>query len=297
MAGPDHRDGEVTTTDSTPVESDTGSAATRRPVPRKSAPIKQFRRKKSAPTPAPSRPEAEGAQDDSIAAPATAEPVSVPRRPSDSSTESAPERSGAALSYRERRRAAGTGSGDTAGRVVTKRAHRSGLGLALAGGVAGLVVIALVVVSVLFVSATDRIDDRAADRAEYSAFARQMIVNLTSLSPTTVDQFTNTLETKTSGKALEQLQQSMQQTVDNIKSAGVTTTGTILSDAVTSSDADSATVILVSGWTMNAPPQAAAGGATADPADQGPIVQTFRWRVGITKINGEMKMDSFQWVT
>ncbi|GGF21819.1 hypothetical protein [Williamsia phyllosphaerae] len=249
---------------------------TNQSAPRKTAPINQIRRKKSTPA---AQPAVEAADTGTVT--------------DTTSPEAAPQRSGAAMSYRERRRAGSPT--DTGARVVKKRADRSRLGLALAGVVAGVLIVGLVVASVLFATGTDRIDDRAAQRAQYSAFARQMIVNLTSLSPTTIDQVTNTFETKTSGKALEQLQQSLQQTTDLVKSQGVTTKGTILSDAVVDSDADSATVMLVSGWTMDTPPPAA--GAAPPPADQGPVVQTFRWKVSITMINGEMKMDNVEWVT
>ena len=278
MAGPDHGNGEVTTDDARTVRP-------RRPVPRKTAPIKHIRRKRPVPVvirPEPPAPE----QTPSV------EPVRTTVPAETTSPEASPQRSGAALSYRERRRA-GSPS-DAVGRVVTKKTDRSRLGVALAAVVAGALIVGLVVVSVLFAMGTNRIDDRAAQRAQYSAFARQMIVNLTSLSPTTIDQVTNTFETKTSGKAQEQLQQSLQQTTDLVKSQGVTTKGTILSDAVVDSDADSATVMLVSGWTMNTPPPAA--GAAPPPADQGPVVQTFRWKLSITKINGDMKMTDIQWV-
>ncbi|MCP2176716.1 Mce-associated membrane protein [Williamsia maris] len=295
MAGPDHGNSEMTPDTAKAAPRGTSRRRVRRPAgppaadgtaaqsisvstgpranpsaPRKTAPIKQIRRKKSAPV-------------------ATRPIVSADT----TSSEASPQRSGAAMSYRERRRAGS--SGDAAGRVVTTRADRSRLGVALAAVVAVVLVVGLVVASVLFAMGTNRIDDRAAQRAQYSAFARQMIVNLTSLSPTTIDQVTNTFETKTSGKALEQLQQSLQQTTDLVKSQGVTTKGTILSDAVVDSDADSATVMLVSGWTMNTPPPAA--GAAAPPTDQGPVVQTFRWKLSITMINGDMKMTDIEWVT
>ncbi len=305
MAGPDHGDGRVTTTDSPIPDSSTAPRTVRRrvhrpagppaaegataptdsvstparmttPTPRKTAPIKQIRRKKSVPL---------------VSGPAVATGPDVSS--ADQFIAASPQRSGAAMTYRERRRAGAPSSG---GRVVTTTMDRSRLGLALAGTVAAALVIGLVVASVLFAMGTDRIDDRVSDRAQYSAFARQMIVNLTSLSPTTIDQVRNTYETETSGKAREQLQQSLQQTTDLVKSQGVVTKGTILSDAVVDSDADSATVMLVSGWTMNAPASASASGAPATD-DQGPVVQTFRWKLTITKLNGAMKMTDIEWVT
>ncbi|MBE7162634.1 MAG: hypothetical protein INR72_15455 [Williamsia herbipolensis] len=192
-----------------------------------------------------------------------------------SSTEAAPARSGATLSYRERRRGAP---------AVAKKAplRRSRLGLYLAGTLAVLVIAALAAVSVFFAVGTSRIDDRAAQRAEYVAFARQMVVNLTSLSPSTVDSTLDEFRRDASGKALEDTSQTLQQTVDLIKSQNVTTKGTVLADAVVSSDADQATVLIVSGWTMNNPQ---------------PVVQTFRWKVTVSRIDGQMKLTGYEWVT
>jgi Mce-associated membrane protein len=192
-----------------------------------------------------------------------------------SSTEAAPARSGGTLSYRERRRGAP---------AVAKKApvRRSRLGLYLSATLAILVIAGLAAVSVFFAVGTSRVDDRAAQRAEYVAFARQMVVNLTSLSPSTVDATLDEFRRDASGKALEDTSQTLQQTVDLIKSQNVTTKGTILADAVVSSDADQATVLIVSGWTMN---------------NSQPVVQTFRWKVTVSRIDGQMKLTGYEWVT
>jgi Mce-associated membrane protein len=109
-----------------------------------------------------------------------------------------------------------------------------------------------------------------------------MVVNLTSLSPSTVDATLDEFRRDASGKALEDTSQTLQQTVDLIKSQNVTTKGTILADAVVSSDADQATVLIVSGWTMN---------------NSQPVVQTFRWKVTVSRIDGQMKLTGYEWVT
>ena len=192
-----------------------------------------------------------------------------------SSSEAAPARSGATLSYRERRRG-------VPAVATTAPVRRSRLGLYLSATLVVLVIAGLAAVSVFFAVGTSRIDDRAAQRAEYVAFARQMVVNLTSLSPSTVDSTLDEFRRDASGKALEDTSQTLQQTVDLIKSQNVTTTGTILADAVVSSDADQATVLIVSGWTMNNPQ---------------PVVQTFRWKVTVSKIDGQMKLTGYEWVT
>lgn len=238
-------------------------------VPRKSSPVGKLR--KSAP--------AATAPVATAAAPAAAEPTVTTTR-------------GAALGYRQRRTA-----------VTTARSgiDRSRLGLLLAGGLGAVVLVALVAASTLFAVNTSSIDEASTQRAQYAAFARQMIVNLTSLSPTTVDTAVDTFQNDTSGKALQQLQDTMQQTTDLIKTQGVSTKGTILSDAVVDSDADSATVLIVSGWTMKNPAQqnpAPAKGSSVPPVTgDDTVVQTFRWKVVVTKINGAMKLTDIEWVT
>ncbi|MGU3291865.1 hypothetical protein [Williamsia sp. M5A3_1d] len=212
----------------------------------------------------------------------------APAVASGSASGGSPDRSGAALGYRQRRSAVAT---------TRSRIDRSRLGLLLAGGVGAIVLIALVVASTLFAVNTSSIDDASAQRAQYSAFARQMIVNLTSLSPSTIDTATDTFENDTSGKALQQLQDTMQQTTDLIKTQGVSTKGTILSDAVVDSDADSATVLIVSGWTMKNPPPAQGSAAVPPVTGDDTVVQTFRWKVVVTKINGAMKLTDIEWVT
>ena len=287
MAGPDHRDGVgmSTTADDRadarrtrrrvrrpagPPAADASSPRTTTPstppptarAVRRSAPISSLRKSRSS--------------DVDEKTTTTADPVTPTDDDIDtSSTEAAPARSGATLSYRERRRGAP---------AVAKKAplRRSRLGLYLAGTLAVLVIAALAAVSVVFAVGTSRIDDRAAQRAEYVAFARQMVVNLTSLSPSTVDSTLDEFRRDASGKALEDTSQTLQQTVDLIKSQNVTTKGTVLADAVVSSDADQATVLIVSGWTMNNPQ---------------PVVQTFRWKVTVSRIDGQMKLTGYEWVT
>ncbi|MGJ0118036.1 hypothetical protein ACQ7HM_02415 [Williamsia sp. MIQD14] len=245
------------------------TAPTARPsataVPRKSSPVGNLR--KSAPA--------------ATAAKATAAPATT-------TAAGSPDRSGAALGYRQRRSAVTT---------VRSGVDRSRLGMSLAGGVGAVVLVALIVASTLFAVNTSSIDDASAQRAQYSAFARQMIVNLTSLSPTTIDTAVDTFQNDTSGKALQQLQDTMQQTTDLIKTQGVSTKGTILSDAVVASDADSATVLIVSGWTMKNPPPAQGSAAVPPVTGDDTVVQTFRWKVVVTKINGAMKLTDIEWVT
>jgi Mce-associated membrane protein len=199
------------------------------------------------------------------------------------------------VSYRERR-AAGRGAtkrktapaSGPAGRVPARvKGSMRGLGIALLALLAIGLISAMAVASTLFVMGSNKIDNRNEQRAEYSAFARQIITNLTTLNPQNIDASIKSFQDNTSGKAMEQTGQSMEQTVNMIKSENVSTKGTVISDAVTASDADSATVIMVSSWEMNQP----------NVPDQQTVLQTFRWRLDITKINGAMKLTNFEWVT
>ncbi|SIR66609.1 hypothetical protein [Williamsia sterculiae] len=217
------------------------------------------------------------------APPATSRPTE-PSAPSEAAEPSTP----VAVSYRERRKQRPTVTGERRPR----RWRRIAMTM-----VALAVLVGLIVVAVMFVVGTRRADDRAAQRAQYAAFARQMIVTLTSLDPGNVDRAIQTYQTQTSGKAMQQLQDPIQQTVDLIKSQNVSTKGTVLSDAVTASDDDSASVILVSGWQMTTPPQNGQPGQNNQPPSAQTQVQTFRWKAQIGRINGQLKLTDLQWVT
>ncbi|MGV9713096.1 hypothetical protein ACWDTI_20795 [Gordonia sp. NPDC003424] len=156
----------------------------------------------------------------------------------------------------------------------------------IAGGIGVVIIIACVAAAIAFAVGISRHDRQNDLRAEYSAFAGQMIVNLTTLNPGNVDQAMKTMETKTSGRAQQQMQDSMRQAVGLVQDQKVDTKSTIISSAVTKATPDEGTVILVSGWQMKSPD-----------AKEGTTVQTFRWRVQLTRINGELKMTNFEWVT
>ncbi|MFW0795154.1 hypothetical protein AAFP30_15180 [Gordonia sp. CPCC 205515] len=193
------------------------------------------------------------------------------------------------LTYRDRRRAraAAPESAVAQASEVRYAGRRGASAKWLIAGVVGIVlIIACVAASVAFavgISRQERLNDL---RAEYSAFASQMIVNLTTLNPGNVDQAMKTMETKTSGRAQQQMQDSMRQAVGLVQDQKVDTKSTIISNAVTKATPDEGTVILVSGWQMKSPD-----------AKQDTIVQTFRWRVQLTRINGDLKMTNFEWVT
>jgi Mce-associated membrane protein len=202
------------------------------------------------------------------------------------------------VSYRERR-SAGRGESDGRPRRTRgslrrgksgpgkKRASVRGLGVVIAAVSAIALIAAMVVASTFFVLGTNKIDDRNDLRAEYSAFARQMVTNLTTLNPENIDASIKSFQDDTSGKAMEQVGQSVEQTVNMIKSENVSTRGAVISEAVTASDADSATVIMVFSWEMNQP----------NVTEQQTVLQVFRWKLEITRINGELKLTNVEWVT
>ena len=161
------------------------------------------------------------------------------------------------------------------------------MGVVLAAITAVGLIAAMAVASTLFVLGTKKIDDRNELRAEYSAFARQMVTNLTTLNPQNIDGAIKSFQDDTSGKAMEQVGQSVQQTVNMIKSENVSTKGAVISEAVTASDSSTASVIMVFSWEMNQP----------NVTDQQTVLQVFRWKLEITRINGELKLTNVEWVT
>ncbi|MGC4961559.1 hypothetical protein [Gordonia sp. DT101] len=199
------------------------------------------------------------------------------------------------LTYRERRRARNAAArrsrddrlaGDDGSPVRYKGTDSSRTKRIVLASVCSVVIIACVAVSVIFAVGINRYDKKNDLRAEYSDFASQMIVNLTTLNPNNVDGALKTLQDKTSGKAQQQMQDSMKQAVGLVKDQKIDTKTTILSEAVTKAEPDEGTAIVVYGWQMKNP----------DPKEE-TIVQTFRWRVQMTRINGDLKMTNFEWVT
>lgn len=322
MAEPDHRSGgRAVTADSkaqTPVRS-----APVRSAPIRSAPLRR-RRKADTSTPqkdatvtqapdTPLPPDATVVTEDAVS-PATEtgpeQPVTVDPTPAsvDEPTDSGgtrtsyPDASGtdtadpdellASMSYRERRRRRAAAAGESApAPAVTKvsalrsRSDRPLIAI-VAMGLGVVVVIGCLVASAVFAIALGRIDHERGLRAEYSGFAQQMTLTMTSLNPNNVDSAMKTMSDRTSGTAQQRLNESMGQAVSLIRDQKLDVKSTVLSSAVTKATDTEGSVIVVYGWQMK--PQ--------DPKEE-TIIQTFRWRVDITRINGELKMTNFEWVT
>ncbi|MAU84561.1 MAG: hypothetical protein CME34_22385 [Gordonia sp.] len=187
---------------------------------------------------------------------------------------------------RKRRRSATRPAAPSTIDSVRYRGARRSRGWIVGGAVGVVVLVASVVAAVVFAVGIGRITDEQELRQEYSTFAQQMVVNLTSLNADNVDDAMATLEDKTSGRAHQQMQDSMKQAVSLVRDQNLDTKSTVISDAVTLATADEGTVILVYGWQMK-----------PEKPDEQTIVQTFRWRVQITRINDELKMTNFEWVT
>ncbi|WP_279103296.1 hypothetical protein [Gordonia bronchialis] len=190
------------------------------------------------------------------------------------------------ISYRERRRArVATGDVPRSRRVRYRGSSgRSTRRIALAV-VAVIATIAFAVAAAVFAIGINRQQDLDELRSEYSSFASQFIVNMTSMNPSNVDQVLKTVQEDTSGRVKQQLQDSTQQAVGLVRDTNVETKTSILSEAVTKAEPDEGSVIMVFGWEQRSldgkiPTQ----------------VQTFRWRVDVTRINGDLKVTNFEWV-
>ncbi len=195
------------------------------------------------------------------------------------------------VGYRERRRARTAAASSAAQAPKAKRRIRyRGTGRRSPRTIVGVVVALVVIVvcaiaSVVFalgIARQDRTDDL---RAEYSAFASQVLVNLTSMNPDTVDQTLTSVQEDTSGKVKQEVENNIQQVAALVRDGKLETRSLILSSAVTKAEPDEGSVIMVFGWH-----QRSLDGEV--PSQE----KVFRWRVDMTRINGDLKMTDFEWV-
>ncbi|WP_156890319.1 hypothetical protein [Gordonia shandongensis] len=192
-----------------------------------------------------------------------------------------PEELSANAGYRERRRAnavvrrsAGRGSLTPGGAVAV-----------VASALGVLVLVAGIVLSVVFVVQYDRIQDKERLRAEYSSFAQQMVVSMTTLTSSNADQLEKNLTDKTSGRARQMFEENMKAITEMARRDDSVSTTTIVSDAVSKADDNEGSVLVVFAWEEH---------PRDDPKNT--QFETFRARVDITRINGELKMTYFDWV-
>ncbi len=317
MADDDQRDGHPVTPDGPGTTSPNRSGAdragsgdrrnTKRPV--RSAPIRRGRpagkkpSKPAAPVPPVDEP-GTAAEDVDSASPTSAEPTQDATSTASPAADTAPDSESVAaeiapdpsevektVSYRERRRARTAAASASTGTPKRKRGIRyRGSGRRSPRAVVGVVVALVVIVvcaiaSVVFalgIARQDRTDDL---RAEYSAFASQVLVNLTSMNPDTVDQTLTSVQEDTSGKVKQEVENNIQQVAALVRDGKLETRSLILSSAVTKAEPDEGSVIMVFGWH-----QRSLDGEV--PSQE----KVFRWRVDMTRINGDLKMTDFEWV-
>lgn len=300
MADDDQRDGHPVTPDgprtTSPERSGSERAGDRRNVKRpvRSAPIRRGRptgKKPSTPAalvPAPVEPESSDV--------AAAQPMTTAEHEEKVTAEQSispdPSEVEKTVGYRERRRARTAAASSAAvtrkgkRRVRYRGSDRRRSAKAIVGVVVALVVIVVcAIASVVFalgIARQDRTDDL---RAEYSAFASQVLVNLTSMNPDTVDQTLTSVQEDTSGKVKQEVENNIQQVAALVRDGKLETRSLILSSAVTKAEPDEGSVIMVFGWH-----QRSLDGEV--PSQE----KVFRWRVDMTRINGDLKMTDFEWV-
>lgn len=159
-------------------------------------------------------------------------------------------------------------------------------GAKLAALMSGVVVLIVgLVLSIFFAIGYQRIDRDRELRAEYATFARQVVVQMTTLDSENADNMYKLAMEKTSGRAQQVFRDNMKQVTDLIRQGDAVTTTTVLTDAVSKATEDEGTVLMVVGWESR----------TKD-GKQEPLFQTFRYKVGLTRINGDVKVTDLEFV-
>lgn len=152
--------------------------------------------------------------------------------------------------------------------------------------VAGVVVLAAGVIgSILFALGYQRIDHQRELRAEYASFARQVVVQMTTLDPDNADAMYELAMEKTSGRAQQVFRDNMKQVTEMIREGDAVTKTSVLTEAVSEANDTEGTVLMVVGWESR-----------SKDGSQEPLLQTFRYEVGMTHINGELKVTNLEFV-
>lgn len=195
--------------------------------------------------------------------------------------------SGASASYRDRRtdaqrRRTAREAAAAAPRSTLDRGKTLRLVAMLLGAV---VLIGGIVASTFFGIALSRTQDERALRAEYATFARQVVVQMTTLNADNADEMYKTAMEKTSGRAQQVFRDNMKQVTDLVRKGDAVTKTTVLVDAVSKAQPNEGTVLMVVGWESR-----------SKDGKQEPMFQTFRYEVGITRINGDLKLTDLEFV-
>lgn len=195
--------------------------------------------------------------------------------------------SGQTASYRDRRvdaqrrrtarEAAAAAPRSTVDRERAKRLIAAVLGVViLVGGT---------IASIFFGLGYHRISQERALRAEYATFARQVVVQMTTLDADNADEMYKLAMEKTSGRAQQVFRDNMKQVTDLIRKGDAVTKTTVLVNAVSEAEPNEGTVLMVVGWESRSK-----DGKTE------PLFQTFRYKVGVTRINDELKLTDLEFV-
>lgn len=289
MVRADHEDGGVlnsadeSVSDASAEANTADEGTTGAPVVRRSSPMGRRKKPKSSPEQVADSPaEPEGpAESEAPAEPAGDEPAESTDTDSAAAVEPDANEVASNAVYRERRRKRAVVRQSASKRVTTGSSTVTVVAVAFTA----LVVVAAIILSAAFGFQYYRIQQDRELRAEYSSFAQQMVVSLTTLNPDNADQmYQNTMD-KTSGRARQMFKDNMKNIAKMIREGDMVTKTSIVADAVTEATPDEGSVLVVSAW-------------EGHPKNDKKAVQatSFRLRVDITRINGELKMTNFDWV-
>ena len=147
------------------------------------------------------------------------------------------------------------------------------------------IVVAGIVLSAVFGVQAYRINQDRELRAEYSSFAQKMVVSLFTLNADNADQMYKNVMENTSGRAKQMFQENMKNTAKMIREGDMVTKATVLADAVSKIEEDEGSVLVVLDWIGHPKKEEKAAQSAS-----------FRLRVDITRINGDLKMTYLDWV-
>ena len=164
---------------------------------------------------------------------------------------------------------------------VTRGAPRS---LSLSKGLIAAGLIACVVLSAFFLVATARIHHTQELRDEYSSFAERTVTRLLTLDADNADEMYDFAMTETSGRAQQMFRDNMKQVADLVRQGDAKTETKVLAEGISRADDAEGTALMVIGWADK----------TASPEQ--PVLLTYRWKVDMTRINGDLKLTNLEFV-
>lgn len=148
-----------------------------------------------------------------------------------------------------------------------------------------VVLVAGTVLSIFFGMRYAQVQDERELRAEYATFARQVVVQMTTLDAENADNMYKLAMEKTSGRAQQVFRDNMKTVSELIRQGDAETKTTVLTEAVSKATPDEGEVLMVVGWEHR-----------SKDADEAPLFQTFRYQVGMTRLNGELKVTELEFV-